>query len=84
MTHGCTWKKNKVVTFHIIEESYLWLYHIWDRTLSMQEGDWRVFAGAVKYFRHVLKSNEIFLKIFNGPQDIFLFSFIVLIFSSFI
>ena len=50
----------------------------------MQEGDWRVFAGAVKYFRHVLKSNEIFLKIFNGPQDIFLFSFIVLIFSSFI
>ena len=34
-------------------------------------GGWRVFAGAMKYFRHILMSHEIFLKMFDGPQNIF-------------
>ena len=45
----------------------------WGRTLSMQDG-WghRVFAGATKYFRHKLMGQEILLKIFDGPQKVFL------------
>ena len=56
-----------------------------DRTLSMREGGWwRVFTGVMKYFRHILMSHEIFLKIFDGPQNIFLCSFLILTFSKFI
>ena len=32
------------------------------------------FVGVRKYFRHVLMGHEIFLKIFDGPQSIFLYS----------
>ena len=42
-----------------------------DRTLSMEEGDRRVFAEVLKYFRQILKGHEILWKIFDGPQNIF-------------
>ena len=45
-----------------------------DRTLRMKEGDLRVFVKVMKNFRHVLMGHEIFFKIFDGPQTIFLFS----------
>ena len=38
------------------------------------EGGWKVFAEAMKYFKHILMGHEIFLKIFDGPQSIFLFT----------
>ena len=38
----------------------------------------RVFAGVMKYFRHILIGNEIFLNIFNEPQIILLCSFLSL------
>ena len=31
-----------------------------------------VFVGAMKNFKHMLMGQEIFLKIFDGPQNIFL------------
>ena len=52
-------------------------YHIRDRPLSMQEGGWRVFVGAMKNFRHILMGPEKFLKIFGGVQNIYrMFCFI--------
>ena len=33
-----------------------------------------VFAEVTKYFRHIMMGHEIFLKIFDGPQNFFLFS----------
>ena len=43
-------------------------------------GGQRVFVGAMKYFRHILMGHEIFFKIFDGPQIIFLFSIFVILF----
>ena len=51
-----------------------------DRTLSMQEGGRRVFVELMKYFRHILMGHEIFFKIFDGPQNIFLCSVFVSLF----
>ena len=42
-----------------------------DHTLSMQEGSRRVFVVVMKYFKHILMGNEIFLKTFDGPQKKF-------------
>ena len=42
-----------------------------------------VFAGAMKHLRHILIGHEIFFKIFDGPQNIFLCSiFIISFFNS--
>ena len=40
----------------------------------------RVFVGAMKYFRHILMSHEIFFNIFDGPENIFLCSVFVILF----
>ena len=38
--------------------------------------------GVMKYFRHILMGHEIFLKIFDGPQNISLcFIYIILFFK---
>ena len=39
-----------------------------------------IFVGAMKYFRHKLMGHEIFFKVFDGPQNIFLCSIFVLLF----
>ena len=36
--------------------------------------------GAMKYFRHILMGHEIFFKIFDGPQNIFLCSIFTILF----
>ena len=36
--------------------------------------------GAMKYFRHISMGHEIFSKIFDGPQNIFLCSVFVILF----
>ena len=36
--------------------------------------------GIMKYFRHKLMGHEIFFKIFDGPQNIFLRSIFVILF----
>ena len=36
--------------------------------------------GVMKYFRHILMGHEIFFKIFDGPQNIFLCSIFVILF----
>ena len=36
--------------------------------------------GVIKYFRHILIGHEIFFKIFDGPQNIFLCSIFVILF----
>ena len=36
--------------------------------------------GVMKYFRHILMGHEIFLNIFDGPENISLRSFFVLLF----
>ena len=36
--------------------------------------------GVMKYFRHILNGHEIFFKMFDGPQNIFLFSIFVILF----
>ena len=38
----------------------------------------------IKYFRHILMGHEIFLKIFDGPQNNLLCSFLILTFGKFI
>ena len=43
-------------------------------------GGRKVFAGVIKYFRHILMGHEIFFKIFDGPQNIFLCSIFVILF----
>ena len=43
-------------------------------------GGRRVFVGAMKYFRHILKSHEIFFKIFDGPRNIFVSSIFIILF----
>ena len=55
-----------------------------DRILSMLEGGRSVFAEVMKYFRHISMGHEIFLEGFDGPQNIFLRSFLVLNLSKFI
>ena len=52
-----------------------------DHTLSIKKGARRVFAGVMKYFRHILMGHEIFLKIFDGPQKIFLCAFFLFFFK---
>ena len=38
--------------------------------------------GVMKYFRHIFMSHEIFFKIFDGAQSIFLYSiFVTLLFK---
>ena len=37
-------------------------------------GDWRVFVGAIKYFRHILMVHEIFFKIFDRHE---IFSYVL-------
>ena len=41
--------------------------------------DRRVFVGAMKNFKHISVRHEIFLKIFDGPQNIFLCSLLVIL-----
>ena len=41
--------------------------------LTKGGGD-RFFTGAMKYFRHMLMSHEIFLRIFDRPRKLFLCS----------
>ena len=36
-----------------------------------RRGERRVFVEAMKNFKHVLMDPEMFLKIFDGPQNIF-------------
>ena len=36
--------------------------------------------GAMKYFRHILKGHEIFFKIFDGAQNIFLCCILIILF----
>ena len=36
--------------------------------------------GLIKYFRHILMGHEIFFKIFDGSQNIFLCSIFVVLF----
>ena len=43
-------------------------------------GGQRVFVGFMKYFRHILMGHEIYFKIFDGPQNIFLCSIFVTLF----
>ena len=38
------------------------------------------FVGVMKYFRHILMGHEIFFKIFDGPQNIFLCSIFIILF----
>ena len=40
----------------------------------------RVSVGVMKYFRHILMVHEIFFKIFDGRQNIFLYSIFVILF----
>ena len=35
---------------------------------------------AMKFFRHILMDHEIFFKIFDGPQNIFLYSTFIILF----
>ena len=42
--------------------------------------DRRDFVAVMKYFRHILMGNEIFFKIFDGAQNIFLSSIFVILF----
>ena len=44
------------------------------------EGGRSVFVWVMKYFRHILMGHEIFFKIFDGPQNIFLCSIFVILF----
>ena len=50
----------------------------------MQERGRRVFTGVMKCFKYILMDHEMFLKVFDGPQNIFLCSFLILNFSKFI
>ena len=43
-------------------------------------GGRRVFVEFMKYFWHILMGHEIFFKIFDGPQNIFLCSTFVILF----
>ena len=36
--------------------------------------------GAMKYLMHILMGHEIFFKIFDGPQNIFLCSIFIILF----
>ena len=36
--------------------------------------------GVMKYFRYILMGHEIFFKVFDGPQNIFLCSIFVILF----
>ena len=36
--------------------------------------------GAMKYFRHILMSHEIFFKVFDGPRTIFSCSIFIILF----
>ena len=38
------------------------------------------FVGFMNYVRHILMGHEIFLKIFDGPQNIFSCSIFVILF----
>ena len=42
-----------------------------------------VFVGVMKYFRHILTGHEIFSKVFDGSQNIFLCSIFVFLFFKF-
>ena len=62
-------------------------YSVRDRTLSMYEemgggrGGREFLLGEVmKYFRHILMGHEIFLKIFDGTQNISLRSIFIILF----
>ena len=47
-------------------------------------GGWRrVFVEVTKYFRHILTGHEIFSKVFDGSQNIFLCSILVFLFFKF-
>ena len=35
-------------------------------------GIWKDLTGPMKYFKHILIDHEIYLKFFDGPQEIFL------------
>ena len=39
-----------------------------------------VFVGAMKYFRHILMGHEIFFKVFDGPQNIFVCSIFMMLY----
>ena len=48
----------------------------WEEGGGWQDG----FCGVIKYSRHILMGHEIFFKIFDRPQNIFLCSIIVIFF----
>ena len=48
--------------------------------IKQVEGRQTVFVGFMKHFRHMLMGHEILFKIFDGPQNIFLCSTLVILF----
>ena len=50
-----------------------------DCTLRRTEGGRRVFAWAMKYFRHKLMIHEMFLKIFDEPQFFLCFQVLIVL-----
>ena len=40
----------------------------------------RFFVGVMKHFKHILMGHEIFSRIFDGPQNISLYSIFVILF----
>ena len=51
-----------------------------DRTLSTYQGGRSAFVRVMKYFRQILMGREIFFKIFDASQRIFLCSVFVILF----
>ena len=49
-------------------------------TKVCMRGKQKIFVGLMKYFRHIVMGHEIFFKIFDGPQNIFLCSIFVILF----
>ena len=47
----------------------------------VKEGRQRAFLGVMKYFSHILMAHELFFKIFDGSQYIFLCSIFLIFFS---
>ena len=84
----CLWKCFCIYgTFFVFLEVFLCLWNFFSCLGTVHwvcrrggGGLWD-FVGAMKYFRHILMGHEIFFKIFDGPQNIFLCSiFIIFIF----
>ena len=75
-------KKHLIVNLAMLKSKNSTDNNLYPTKVCMR-GKRKIFVGLMKCFRHIVMGHEIFFKIFDWPQNIFLCSLSVILFFKF-